>query len=42
MEVAIKLVQLMLSKLSLEIVMNDHLSELSIMVSPLFSSYLLS
>ncbi|KAJ0090249.1 hypothetical protein Patl1_12531 [Pistacia atlantica] len=31
MEVAIKLVQLMLSKLSLEIIMNDHLSELSMM-----------
>ncbi|XP_044464227.1 neurochondrin isoform X2 [Mangifera indica] len=32
MEVAIKLVQLILSKLSLEIIMNDHLSELSMMV----------
>lgn len=42
MEVAIKLVQLILSKLSLEIIMNDHLSELSMMVSRLYISHLFS
>lgn len=41
MELGIKLVQLMLSQLSLEIVINEYLSELSMMVSPKFCSSLL-